>query len=112
MGHLITNYLWNIIMKTINLLIFILLAVSTSSYSSLSPVFSPRTDILVFNGESIKTVKTGMNVAGGCTPTKTYIEHYKCNNNVSKSSTCSVWTDMEGKQCKVTCEPQTCPAGI
>ncbi|RTY57973.1 hypothetical protein EKL29_10355 [Pantoea sp. YU22] len=99
-------------MKAIILLASILLAASTSGYSSADPLLSPRTDILVFNSEGVKVVKTGMNVSGGCTPTKTYIEYYKCNDNISKSSTCSVWTDMEGKQCRVTCEPHTCPAGI
>ncbi len=44
-----------------------------------------------------------------CYPAEKYREYYTCSGGQSKSRECTIHKDNNGKKCKETCEPATCP---
>lgn len=97
-------------MKTILLLALSMFVVSSFAYADTNSAAPLKVSSLVFDGGKVKIINAAAE-DGPCSVTRTYIEHYKCSNTLSKTSTCSVWTDMKGNECRVTCESHTCPAG-
>ena len=97
-------------MKTILILALSTFAISPLVHAEIKTEIQPKVSTLLFNSGPIQIINTAAE-DGPCTVTRTYVEYYKCSETLTKSSTCSVWTDMKGKECRLTCEPHTCPPG-
>jgi len=77
-------------MKTIFLLALTLLVISSPSSANQQQLFAPKTSEFILGGEAPKLVPAQFATstttgAGNCSVTKTYIEHYTCNDNISRS---------------------------
>jgi hypothetical protein len=90
---------------------FILASVIFSSLFSLATQAGENPDVQ--NQQPIASIKLSSDkllLAGGanCSYSRTESQTYTCSHGTTKSSSCDIFTDMQGNVCMKRCTPQTC----